>query len=132
MQINRKCGRACVNYHLSALKPLRSFGPTQRGPTIYSYSRMVNSCCALNCSIRDTKVSTEVGIKFYLIPHKEPNRTLCLNAINRKNFQPRAHTVICSQHFVGGECYYRYTTSGSYVAINYNQKICNKCGVESM
>ena len=30
MQINRKC----VNYHLSALKPLRSFGPTQRGPTI--------------------------------------------------------------------------------------------------
>ena len=34
MQINRKCGRACVNYHLSALKPLRSFGPTQRGPTI--------------------------------------------------------------------------------------------------
>ena len=22
----------------------------------------------------------------------------------RKNFQPRAHTVICSQHFVGGEC----------------------------
>ena len=34
MQINRKCGWACVNYHLSALKPLRSFGPTQRGPTL--------------------------------------------------------------------------------------------------
>ena len=34
MQINRKCGRACVNYHLSAIKPLRSFGPTQRGPTL--------------------------------------------------------------------------------------------------
>ena len=26
MQINRKCGLACVYYHLSALKPLRSFG----------------------------------------------------------------------------------------------------------
>ena len=36
MQINRKCGQACVNYHLSALKPLRSFGPTQHDPTIYS------------------------------------------------------------------------------------------------
>ena len=34
MLINRKCGRACVIYHLSALKPLRSFGPTQRSPTI--------------------------------------------------------------------------------------------------
>ena len=34
IQINRKCGWACVNYHLSALKPLRSFGPTQRGPTM--------------------------------------------------------------------------------------------------
>ena len=33
MQINRKCGWACVNYHLSALKPLRSFDPTQGGPT---------------------------------------------------------------------------------------------------
>ena len=48
------------------------------------------------------KVSSGAGIKFYRIPHKEPNRTLWLNAINRKNFQPRAHTVICSQHFVGG------------------------------
>ena len=34
MQMNRKCGPASVNYHLSALKPLRSFCPTQRGPTI--------------------------------------------------------------------------------------------------
>ena len=89
-----------------------------------SYSRMVTSCCAFNCSTRDTKVSREAGIKFYRIPRKEPKRTLWLNAINKKNFQPRAHTVICSQLFVGGECYDRYTTGGSYiyVAINYNQK----------
>ena len=91
---------------------------------VVSNNRMVNSCCAFNCSIRDTKVSREAGFKFYRILRKEPKRTLWLNAINRKNFQPRAQTVICSQYFVGGECYYRYSTSGSYiyVAINYNQK----------
>ena len=41
MQINRKCGRACVNYRLSALTPLRSFGPTQRH-TITSKQQVVD------------------------------------------------------------------------------------------
>ena len=43
---------------------------------VASYSRMVNSCCAFNCSTGDTKVSRETGIKFYRIPVKEPKRTL--------------------------------------------------------
>ena len=66
-------------------------------------TEMVNSCCAHNCTARDTKETREAGITFYRIPAKEPKRTLWLNAIGRKNFNPKPHTVICSQHFVGGE-----------------------------
>ena len=64
---------------------------------------MVNSCCAHNCTTRDVKEIREAGIKFYRIPVKEPKRTLWLNAIARKDFNPKPHTVICSQHFVGGK-----------------------------
>ena len=64
---------------------------------------MVNSCCAHNCTARDVKETREAGIKFYRIPAKEPKRTLWLNAIARKDFNPKSHTVICSQHFVGGK-----------------------------
>ena len=60
---------------------------------------MVNSCCAHNCTARDTKETREAGITFA----KEPKRTLWFNAIGRKDFNPKPHTVICSQHFVGGE-----------------------------
>ena len=63
---------------------------------------MVNSCCAFNYTARDCKETRDAGIKFYRIPLKEPKRTLWLNAIKRKGFQPKQHTVICSQHFVGG------------------------------
>ena len=49
------------------------------------------------------RMAREAGITFYRIPAKEPKRTLWLNAIGRKNFNPKPHTVICSQHFVGGE-----------------------------
>ena len=64
---------------------------------------MVNSCCAHNCTTRDVKETREAVIKFYRIPVKEPKRTLWLNAIARKDFNPKPHTVICSQHFVGGK-----------------------------
>ena len=75
---------------------------------------MVNSCCAHNCTARDVKETRAAGIKFYRIPVTEPKRTLWLNAIGRKDFQPKSHTVICSQHFVGGELYtyiYIYITT---------------------
>ena len=64
---------------------------------------MVNSCCAHNCTTRDGKETREAGITFYRIPVKESKRMLWLNAIGRKDFNPKPHTVICSQHFVGGE-----------------------------
>ena len=67
---------------------------------------MVNSCCAHNCTARDGKEIREAGITFYRIPVKESKRMLWLNAIGRKDFNPKPHTVICSQHFVGGEQLY--------------------------
>ena len=54
---------------------------------------MVNSCCAHNCTARDVKETREAGIKVYRIPVKEPKRTLWLNAIARKDFNPKAHTL---------------------------------------
>ena len=74
---------------------------------------MVNSCCAFGCTARDIKENRDAGIKFYRIPVKEPKRTLWLNAIRRHNFQPKQHTVICSQHFVGGIVTAIYFTVGS-------------------
>ncbi len=64
---------------------------------------MVNSCCAFGCTARDTKESREQNVKFYRIPVKEPKRSLWINAIHRKDLIAKSHTVICSQHFVGGE-----------------------------
>ena len=63
---------------------------------------MVYSCCAFNCTTRDSKENREAGITFYRIPLTEPKRTLWLNAIKRVNFEPKQHSVICSKHFVGG------------------------------
>ena len=56
----------------------------------YASAAMVNSCCAHNCTTRDTKETREAGITFYRIPAKEPKRTLWLNAIGRKKLQPEA------------------------------------------
>ena len=68
---------------------------------------MVRSCCAYNCTARDNKTTREVGVHFYRIPQNKAKRTLWLNAINRKGFNPSSSTVICSQHFVGGKYVFR-------------------------
>ena len=65
---------------------------------------MVRSCCAIGCTARDIKETREAGVQFYRIPQNETKRVLWVNAIHRKDWQPSASTVICSQHFVGGKC----------------------------
>lgn len=65
---------------------------------------MVRSCCAVGCTVRDIKEAREAGVQFYRIPQNETKRVLWVNAIRRKDWQPSASTVICSQHFVGGKC----------------------------
>ena len=69
-----------------------------------SFEIMVRSCCAIGCTARDVKETREAGVQFYRIPQKQNKRTLWINAICRKDWQPSASTVICSQHFAGGKC----------------------------
>ena len=64
---------------------------------------MVRPCFAYNCTTREVKEAREAGIQFYRIPQDKAKRTLWLKAINREDFRATASTVICSQHFVGGE-----------------------------
>ena len=64
---------------------------------------MVNTCCAHNCTSRDVKETREEAIMFYSILVREPKHSLWLNAIMRKDFNPKSHMAICSQHFVGGK-----------------------------
>ena len=83
-----------------------------RAYIIYGVARvlqvdMVRSCCAYNCTARDNKITREVGVHFYRIPQNKAKRTLWLNAINRKGFNPSSSTVTCSQHFVGGKYVFR-------------------------
>ena len=65
---------------------------------------MVRSCCAVGCTARDVKETREAGVQFYRIPQSVTKRVMWVNAISRKDWQPSASTVICSQHFVGGKC----------------------------
>ena len=64
---------------------------------------MVRSCCAIGCTARDVKETREAGVQFYRITQNETKRTLWVNAIRRKDWQPSASTVLCSQHFAGGK-----------------------------
>lgn len=62
---------------------------------------MVRSCCDIGCTARDVKETRETGVQ---IPQNASKQMLWVNAIRRKDWQPSASTVICSQHFVGGKC----------------------------
>ena len=70
---------------------------------VLSNITMVLSCCAPYCSNRATKEARENGIRFYRIPQEPEKRWLWLIAINRKDYNSRPHTYICSTNFVGGK-----------------------------
>uniref|UniRef100_UPI00358E83E8 THAP domain-containing protein 1-like n=1 Tax=Myxine glutinosa TaxID=7769 RepID=UPI00358E83E8 len=55
------------------------------------------SCCVVNCTNRFEKSSR---ISFYRIPEKEPKRSAWINAFRRKQWNPTAHTRVCSTHFL--------------------------------
>ena len=63
---------------------------------------MVLSCFAYACTARDTADTRERGIKFYVFPSDEQRRNKWISAIQRADFTPTAHSVLCSQHFAGG------------------------------
>ena len=56
---------------------------------------MVKTCCAPKCRNR----SKTPGISFFCFP-KAPNlRREWIRRVNKANFQPTRHTVLCSDHF---------------------------------
>ena len=79
---------------------------------------MVRFCCAYNCTARDNKATREAGVHFYRIPQDKVKRMLWLKAINRKGFNLNSSTVICSQHFMGGESLLQRTYSSNSSSSN--------------
>ncbi|XP_070188872.1 dentin sialophosphoprotein-like, partial [Littorina saxatilis] len=56
---------------------------------------MVKTCCAPNCRNR----SKTPGISFFCFPKSPHLRREWIRRVNKANFQPTRHTVLCSDHF---------------------------------
>ena len=68
-------------------------------------------CCVPGCTNSRGKCSRENKKVFYKIPTETKRRQLWLERIRRgdvnesgkvESFEPKSHTRICSEHFVGG------------------------------
>ena len=58
------------------------------------------NCCVVGCH-RDT-VRDKGKVNFFNFPTKnQEKRQLWIKAVNRSNWEPKKHTRICSDHFVG-------------------------------
>ena len=77
---------------------------------------MVNSCAAYGCYNRFKKDS---NIRFHRFPINNPE--LCKKwkiAVKRKNFEPKKHTTICSEHFLPTDYNFNSDNSVSNLKIN--------------
>ena len=54
----------------------------------------------MNCSNLCVRGS---GLSFYTFPADLDRRNKWIAAVNRKNWYPTEHTVICSEHFIDGQ-----------------------------
>ena len=54
----------------------------------------------MNCSNLCVRGS---GLSFYIFPADLDRRNKWIAAVNRKNWYPTEHTVICSEHFIDGQ-----------------------------
>ena len=54
----------------------------------------------MNCSNRCVKGN---GLSFYTFPRDLNQRNKWIAAVNRKDYYPTEHMVICSEHFIGGQ-----------------------------
>ena len=60
---------------------------------------MPSSCCAIGCTQRVSKVN---GIKMFRVPIDPERRKAWVDAIKRVGWQPKAHSRVCSAHFISG------------------------------
>jgi len=64
---------------------------------------MPRSCSAYECNNADTTEARESGLRFYRIPVEPERRRVWLNALRRKDFDPKPDACICSKHFISGK-----------------------------
>ena len=63
-------------------------------------SVMPSSCCAIGCT--QPRVSKANGIKMFRFPIDPERRKAWVDAIKRVGWQPKAHSRVCSAHFISG------------------------------
>ena len=62
-------------------------------------SVMPSSCCAIGCTQRVSKAN---GIKMFRFPIDPERRKAWVDAIKRVEWQPKAHSRVCSAHLISG------------------------------
>ena len=63
---------------------------------------MVVTCVVVKCTNRHDATGKAKNISFYRFPENKKKRKAWLKAVNRDNWQPTAHSRVCSDHFVNG------------------------------
>ena len=71
---------------------------------------MPKECCVVGCNNVCDKGN---GLSFYTFPRDADRRSRWIAAVNRKDWYPNEHTVICSEHFIHGQ------KSNNQFALNY-------------
>lgn len=63
---------------------------------------MPQSCVVVGCSQRAHPSS---GVSFFVFPKEDDRRRAWISAVNRKDWQPKLSSRVCSRHFLGGRPY---------------------------
>ena len=60
---------------------------------------MVRRCCVVGC---DSQSTDKNGVRFFRFPMKGDQREKWISAVRREDWNPGAHSRICSEHFTTG------------------------------
>ena len=82
------------------------------GHVVWQKVNMVHSCCVVGCTNRSFKGSSKRFFRFpKVISHQGPQtekllekrRTAWLSRVDRKDWTPSCHHMVCSDHFINGK-----------------------------
>ena len=62
--------------------------------------KMRSSCCAVGCTACYSKKKMEFCL--YWFSANSEQKLLWVQAVKRKNWQPKEHSRLCSKHFISG------------------------------
>ena len=63
---------------------------------------MVKTCCVYSCRNRANPSAKSKNISFFRFPANKRKLQAWIKAVNRKDWEPNAHSHVCSEHFVSG------------------------------